>query len=66
VCQGDASEVGSGNSLVARLDQESDVGVHEWHGHGDVGSVWQDSALVRSLLLDAKGGVSIGGANVKP
>ena len=39
--------------LVARLNQKTDVGVHEWHGHGDVGTVGQDAALVSALLFDA-------------
>ena len=40
------------DSLVAGLDEETDVGVHEGSGHGDVASIGEDTPFVRSLLLD--------------
>lgn len=40
--------------LVTCLDEELDVGLHEWNGHGDGRSVRHDVLLGRSQLLDAK------------
>src|SRR3569833_1999783 len=39
-------------TLVARLDQQLDVGVHEGHRHGDGGAVGQHEARVLAELLD--------------
>ena len=43
------------SSLVAGLDEQLDIGVHEGRGHGDVGSVGHDGVLVRPLRLDTGG-----------
>jgi hypothetical protein len=40
--------------LVTRLDEQSDVGVHEGDGHRDLGSVGEDMLLVHSGLLDVR------------
>ena len=37
---------------MAGLDQESDVGVHEWDGHGHAGTVGEDELRVLSEALD--------------
>ena len=39
-------------SLVAGLDEQADVGIHESHLHGDVLSVGEHGAPVGSPLLD--------------
>ena len=42
-------------ALVARLDEELDVGVHEGHGHGDGRAVGQDKVgVLAELLHDAE------------
>jgi len=37
---------------VARLNEKSNVGVHEGNGHGDLGSIGENEVLVHSSLLD--------------
>lgn len=37
---------------VAGLDEKLDVGIHEWHGHGDGRSVWEDKVGVLAEFLD--------------
>lgn len=39
-------------ALVARLDEQLDVGVHEGHRHGDAAAVGQDEARVLAELFD--------------
>ena len=43
---------GGNLSLVAGLDEELHVGVHEWDGHGDSRAVWEDEVGVLAELLD--------------
>lgn len=40
--------------LVASLDEEADVGVHERHGHRDLRAVGQDVLLLHPRLLDVR------------
>lgn len=37
---------------MADLDEQLDVGVHEWHGHGNIGAVGQDEVGVLTELFD--------------
>lgn len=37
---------------MAGLDQESDVCIHEWNGHGHRGTIWEDEVGVLTELLD--------------
>lgn len=39
--------------LMASLDEETDVSVHERDSHGNVRSVREDTVLMGTLLLDA-------------
>lgn len=39
-------------ALVAGLDEETNIGVHEGNGHGDVGTVWEDCGAGSTLALD--------------
>jgi hypothetical protein len=39
-------------AAVARLDKQLDVGVHEWHRHGDGAAVWQHKGRVVAEALD--------------
>ena len=34
------------------LDEETDIGVHERHSHGDILAIWEDSGAVGTALLD--------------
>ena len=49
---GSHSSHGGNLALVAGLDEELDVGVHEWDGHGDGGPVGEDEVGVLAELLD--------------
>jgi len=40
------------NKLMAGLDEESNVGIHEWDSHGDILAVWQNGTTVGASLLD--------------
>jgi hypothetical protein len=44
---------------VTCLDEELDVGRHEWNSHGDIASVGQDGVLVTPLSLDTASEPSI-------
>lgn len=48
------SSNGSNTSLVASLDEESDVGIHERNGHRDVAAVGENKVGVESHLLDER------------
>jgi hypothetical protein len=39
-------------SAMASLDQETNISVHEWTGHGDGGSIWKDEARMLTELLN--------------
>jgi hypothetical protein len=39
-------------SAMACLNQEFDVGIHEWHSHCHCGTVWKDKVCVISEALD--------------
>ena len=41
-------------TTVAGLDQQTDVGIHERHGHGDSGTVGQDKVGVLAEALDER------------
>jgi len=47
-------------SLVTGFDEESDVGVHEGDGHGDVAAIWKNEFLVIAELLDKTEDVVLG------
>jgi len=39
-------------SAMTCLDQKLDVRIHEWHGHGHCGTIWEDKVGVVSEALD--------------
>lgn len=39
-------------ALVAGLDEKLNICVHEWDGHGDTGTIWEDEVWVLTELLD--------------
>jgi hypothetical protein len=39
-------------TAVASLDEQLHIGIHEGHGHGDVGAVGKDKVGVLAELLD--------------
>lgn len=39
-------------ALVAGLDEKLNICVHEWDGHGDTGTIWENEVWVLAELLD--------------
>jgi hypothetical protein len=39
-------------ATMAGLDEKLDVGIHEWYGHGDVGTVWENKLGEVAQTLD--------------
>jgi hypothetical protein len=39
-------------TAVASLDEKLDIGIHERHGHGDIGAVGENKVGVLAELLD--------------
>lgn len=39
-------------ATMACLDEKTDIGVHEGHGHGDARSIWEDEVGILAELLD--------------